>query len=354
MKSSPHPRGTDWQIVRELQAMDDDQVTDLAAELKLFAPAPLFYLRDGISIFPLRADGTKRPAVETWKPYQTRLPYFDEIIDWFRQPKGISCICGRVSRGLQCLDFDDHQTYLDWSEIPEVREVLNWCIVVESPRRPLCGYHVIFRCIEVGKAATLASHPNPDKGGGVEAIVEFKGERTTFNGVGSAAATHKSGFPYMQVQGPVFPGETPVISPAGREILISHAMKFDQLGKVEKQAREIVKRQRWEANPTEPDDDAPWNLYNATDAWEPLLESHGFQRIRGKEWRKKDSGKKFADLWRGKAGLRYLTVYAANSPLNTSDRDRTTHSLFSAYSILAHGGDKSQAAKELIREGYCA
>jgi len=38
----------------------------------------------GLSVIPIRPDGTKRPAVEAWRPYQRTKPDAATLARWFR------------------------------------------------------------------------------------------------------------------------------------------------------------------------------------------------------------------------------------------------------------------------------
>jgi len=71
------------------------------------------YLDYGLSIFPVyisqRGGGkfNKRPAVP-WKEYQTRLPYDEELHEWFDDPglyNGIGAVTGKIS-GVVVLDVE--------------------------------------------------------------------------------------------------------------------------------------------------------------------------------------------------------------------------------------------------------
>lgn len=58
----------------------------------------------GISVIPLRTDGSKKPAIK-WSVYQDRLMEDWEIEKYFKNCGGVAAITGEVSR-LYCMDFD--------------------------------------------------------------------------------------------------------------------------------------------------------------------------------------------------------------------------------------------------------
>jgi hypothetical protein len=91
--------------------------------------------RGGCSLIPVAADGTTRPA--TWllpklwdgyerrwkpprKPLQTGFPAEADRLRWFTQERvGLAPIGGRVSGGLEILDFDAIEVYGPWRQLVE-------------------------------------------------------------------------------------------------------------------------------------------------------------------------------------------------------------------------------------------
>src|SRR5688572_6592133 len=65
------------------------------------------YLINGLSVIPIRTDGTKKPAID-WKKDQTRRPSDDELMEWFyeRNDRGIGIVCGAISENLELIDVD--------------------------------------------------------------------------------------------------------------------------------------------------------------------------------------------------------------------------------------------------------
>src|SRR5688500_518178 len=52
----------------------------------------------GLSLIPIRGDGSKRPALDSWKQYQQRRPTPAELRDWFAggQYTGVAVVGGAV------------------------------------------------------------------------------------------------------------------------------------------------------------------------------------------------------------------------------------------------------------------
>ena len=80
----------------------------------------LRYLRGGMSILPVKLDGTKSPAASEWTSYMTALMSEDTArrIWGGKNPPGIATIGGKVSGNLEHLDFDHEADviYPKWCE----------------------------------------------------------------------------------------------------------------------------------------------------------------------------------------------------------------------------------------------
>ena len=64
-------------------------------------------VESGISVIPVKTDGTKAPALR-WKDYQSRQATPAELHKWFHPGKyGLGAVAGEVSGNLEILDFDD-------------------------------------------------------------------------------------------------------------------------------------------------------------------------------------------------------------------------------------------------------
>jgi hypothetical protein len=76
----------------------------------------LTYLGYGWSVIPIL--DTKKPALNTWKRWQTERPSQDQVREWLANPcvAGVGVICGEVSGGLAVVDFDDAAAFQAWSD----------------------------------------------------------------------------------------------------------------------------------------------------------------------------------------------------------------------------------------------
>ena len=60
----------------------------------------------GLSVLPLRLDGTKAPAIKEWKQFQNERPHELELKRWGTRG-GVGIVCGKVSGNLEIIDIDD-------------------------------------------------------------------------------------------------------------------------------------------------------------------------------------------------------------------------------------------------------
>ena len=68
---------------------------------------PADYLAAGLSIIPIRADGTKAPACGSWKKYQSERATTEEVGRWFLADNvGVAVIHGAVSGNSELIDID--------------------------------------------------------------------------------------------------------------------------------------------------------------------------------------------------------------------------------------------------------
>lgn len=178
----------------------------------------LDYLRAGISIIPLRCDGSKAPFA-SWQTYQKQYATEDQVEQWFSRRCAIGIICGEISGGLEVMDFDDGSLFPAWFE--KVASIACRLPIVETPSD---GYHVLYRCDAIGHNAKIATDPKRQKG----TMIETRGEGGYVVGCGSPLGTHeRKGRTYIQAMGPALP-EIPRITPSDRRELWAVARSFHQ------------------------------------------------------------------------------------------------------------------------------
>jgi hypothetical protein len=117
-------------IIREKDVENKDKtILDYALE----------YHKRGWCVIPIKP-GSKKPALRSWILYQTKQPTEKQLRKWFDgNHKNMAVVCGQVSGGLACRDFDDMAAYEKWTaEHPEYAKILP---TVKTVR----GMHVYFQ-----------------------------------------------------------------------------------------------------------------------------------------------------------------------------------------------------------------
>ncbi len=326
--------------------------------LKLKAPGnsplglALAYLRGGVSVLPIRRDGTKGPALAEWKVYQACRPNEEEAESWWssKKPPGFAAVCGQVSGGLEVLDFDLEADviFAAWRE--EVEEaspgLLSRLCVVRTPKP---GYHAWFRS---------ELHPTPGNtelaAGPAGKLIETRGEGGYALLPGCPLECHESRRPYEKLSGPALWDLKPITA-AERDILFKIARRFDRTVKVAAVAAAAA------APASHPMPHANGQLRPGDDferraTWAEILEPRGWvvDRVRGDEihWRRpgKDRGSSATTgRCKGQDGADLLRVFSSNAlPFEAGQ----AYGKFNAYALLEHGGDHSAAAAALAASDY--
>lgn len=320
------------------------------------------YVEHGLSVLPLRLDGSKAPACKSWKNREHDLPGWKTLEKDFAVPAGIGVVCGVVSGGLEVLDFDAAELFPRWRE--KVTEIVAKLPVVKSPK----GYHVWFRCDCVSRNAKIAFLK-----GRKEAAIETRGEGGYIVAPGSPSSVHPSGKLYEQISGPTLPrpslspGGTiypgvgiPVICEAERAALWQAARSFDQKGQTdaatEAAAKQLARQLRRPANLQSANLLTPWGHFDAAGpTWRDILEPHGWTSNDGTHWRrpgKLDEGHS-AVVRIAESGCEVLVIWSSSAgPLAPIGNGHRTLGKFEAYAALHHNGNRRSAASELSRQGW--
>lgn len=155
------------------------------------------YIRLGLGVIPVRADGSKAPAIRVWEPYQERFATDDELAAWFApgRPVGVGVVCGVVSGNLAVLDFESQDAWDKWlarvSGTPGAA-YLTTCPIIATPSG---GRHVYCRIAEGWVAGgPLARKPAGTPGKKIKSEVRGQGHYVV--APGSPAACHQFNLPY--------------------------------------------------------------------------------------------------------------------------------------------------------------
>jgi len=296
----------------------------------------------GLSIVPPAQDGSKKPRPlggPGWKTYQQHPASLTVLQSWYDPLNGltgIGVVCGKVSGGLEVLDFDTRQGWLDYQELAEhcgVAPLLSriWAgYGEESPR----GAHVLYRCSEIAGNTKLAKNPDG------KAFIETRGEGGYIIIAPSNGAVNPHG-DYRCVSGDLSGIVT--ITPTERrdlwELAKSMCLAIRPLN-----PSEPLQSSRDPAN-------KPGADFNRRASWREVLEPHGWRIVYAKGaatyWRRPDKSTGISATT-GYDGTDYLYVFTTSTPLD-SERAYTK---FGAYGVLNHQGDYRAATAALGRAGY--
>jgi Bifunctional DNA primase/polymerase, N-terminal len=151
---------------------------------------------------------SKKPGLNSFKRYQTERPTDEDIRSWFGAEKiyGLGVMCGRVSGGLYCRDFDTVEAYDLWKANHPALAVTLPTVMTSR------GYHVYGRALEKIKTEEFEDG-------------ELRGERAF---VVQPPSRHPSGITY-QWMNPLPAGELPLICPieAGLSMLLSGPKRIE-------------------------------------------------------------------------------------------------------------------------------
>jgi hypothetical protein len=311
------------------------------------------YLDAGYSVIPLRLDGTKGPAVESWKPFSLDRPSRDQVEAWFASPAGIGLITGSVSGGFEVIDFDMKE--LLWpllSLLP--RSLRDRLTIVETPT----GWHLAYRCTEVfgnkklamwEPARSISQQQDGTReyagsiGKGVR--IETRGEGGYIVAEGSPLSVHAAGLPYVHYMGPTL-FEIETITPGERAMIWTAAASFDCGIHHESIAIHAGTRRAKQEHfgGSSADVSTPWDWFDRYGHWPDILEPAGWRACGHDAWTR--PGKQHgvsASVGTNEHGIEVLTVFSTSTELSGS------YGKFNLLVALQFNGDRIAAAKHVRR-----
>ena len=311
------------------------------------------YVAAGLSVIPVRADGSKAPKMGGWRTYTDRLPTDEELSEWFGSgvATGIGVVPGPASGNLVVLDFENKGgqcSYSEWlSTLPaELQPHLATCPVVRTPSG---GRHVWVRLADPVPGGKLARYA---KG---TTKIEVRGLGHQVLAPGCPPECHASGEPYVfESEGwTVGGGVAPVPSEAWAG-WVEHACSLNEYA-----APERPTVSGWSGPTGKADDDAPGADFNRRGSWaETGLFEAGWSWVRkaGEERGLICRPDKEAGV---SASIGMVTSKVNGWPLfwcwSTSVPEFVAeqgYSRFAVFAALRHGGDFKAAAKDLSARGY--
>jgi hypothetical protein len=289
------------------------------------------YVAAGFSVIPVRADGSKRPAV-AWAEYQHRRPTDAELQRWFADgTAGIALLGGRVSGSFEVIDFDITDAYDEWCDNLKARGISSLLDRVSLTRTPRPGVHVCYRAEAVGPNRRLAQRRID---GQWTTLCETRGEGGYVLAPGSPPACHPRGSAYEPMGGVPLTDLTP-LGAGCREALLSAARLLSP--------RRIENAQGIR----------PSTLFNQSGpSWEALLEPAGWVKCgehRGvQHWRRPgkrhDGTSATVGACYSKTGEELFYVFSTKA---APFEPNVAYNKFAVFALLHHGGDWRKAALSL-------
>lgn len=323
-------------------------------ELSALYQTALSCYQAGINVLPIRADGSKCPALRGWRVYQQRRTTPGEIRQWFhRAERGLAIVTGDISGGLEALDIDSRETYQAWldqiRDDPVLRPLYERIVGGYLEATPDGGRHLLYRCEGTGRNQTLARRPLADAQG-YQTLIETRGNGGILIIAPSGGSVHPSGRPYRLLSGGI--PHIATITPEERMLLLTLARSFDETPVKIREEHASYAVAPGVPHAAEGQGTRPGDLFNQLASWEEILDPHGWRLVRRVngvgQWRRP-----------GKTGpgISATTNYAGNDLLYvfstaTIFEPERGYTKFTAYTLLEHAGDFSAAAKALVEEGY--
>lgn len=153
------------------------------------------YVSAGLSVIPVRADGSKAPVFVDWRQFTDRIATADELTGWFggEHDFGLGVVPGPASGNLAVLDFEvrDGVSAFDvWRAMlsPDQARHVGHCPLVATPSG---GRHLWVRCPTPHKGTILAR----TEAGLI--FIEVRGTGQQVLAPGCPAKCHRSGKPYL-------------------------------------------------------------------------------------------------------------------------------------------------------------
>ncbi len=337
----------------------------------------LAYLGAGISVIPIRTDGSKAPdasllprvfdedtggARPSWKPFQVSQVDEATARSWWGRcnPPGIAAL-GGGDAGLELLDFDREADAIfpAWQALVEEEApgLVDRLCLVKTPG----GRHCWLRCLDGAWGNQKLASLSAEEIAGERALAKKEGRKPQLTLIetrgdggyalvpGCPPACHPSGLTYDRVGGPPLWG-LPPISLDEEEVLIRCARSFTREVPVEPPAPATPKDYGGRLRPGDDFD-------RRGEDWDEILGAAGWKCAgrTGQERRWRRPGKD-GPGWsattghcRGQGSVDLLRVFSTNAePFS----DGKAYGKFRAYALLAHDGDLSAAARDLAAQGY--
>lgn len=312
-----------------------------------------WYVSCGISVIPIRPDGTKAPALSSWSPYRERIATDAELKQWFDGAgmfaAGIGIVTGSISGDLVMFEAEtDEGLYALESAMEDHGLTHIWHKLELRVRSGGGGTHIYYRC--PGACGSNTKLAQKSKADGGKPIIETRSEGGYAVAPGSGQATHNKGR-YMLESGTF--ESIPILSPEEQDALFCVARTLDE------RVEEHQPATRTMPSPDRNGELRPGDDFVSRCTVEQLcelLEKHGWHSRRhtprscyltrpGKAARDGSSGAVLEPNARSPVAMFYCHT-------TSTDFEAGAYNPFAVFAMLEHGGDFAEAASALRSMGY--
>jgi putative DNA primase/helicase len=210
----------------------------------------------GACVLPVKADGTKAPAVMSWTQYQRERMPIDQLEAMLaRNPKlGLGIVCGAVSGNLEMLEFEGravaegiYDEFVEICRASGLGEVLDRITCGYTEQSPSGGHHIVYRVTggPVPGNTKLARRPATEAelvakpGEKYKVFIETRGEGGFVVVAPSCGPVHSTGQPWQLTAGG--PDQMVTITVEERDALFGIARMLDRMPRPEPHHRATPK-----------------------------------------------------------------------------------------------------------------
>ena len=304
----------------------------------------------GCAVVPPRMDGSKAPDSK-WKEFQTRKPTDAELTHWYGKGKqdGVGVITGAVSENLELLELEGRAITDGLHKVArEVADASGLGLLLDRVVKhgyleatPSGGLHILYRISDHEVPGNTKVARRPGANGGVDVLVETRGEGGYCIVAPSHGSIHPSGLAWVTTVGS--PSTIPNITWDERNALHSVFKALDEMP-VATVIAEAMASPKEKGEGISPGDD-----FNARGVWKEILVgwSEVFRSGGVTYWRRpgKDEG---ISATTGRNDGDNLFVFTTS----TVFQSEKPYSKFAALALLNYGEDYSVTAKALRQMGY--
>lgn len=320
----------------------------------------------GAIVVPVRMDGSKAPAVNTWtalyKGQQPR-PTIDDLAIWFDGDRndGLGIFTGHLGGELEMLEFEGRaraegilQQFDTLAADNGIAPLVERLLAGYCETTPSGGIHLFYRVTgghahgntKLARFADSLTNPT-----GFDTLAETRGEGGFVVVAPTAGrcldpAKHPPGSAWTITSGSV--ATIPTITSDERDQLWAVVSMLDRTPPRDPQPITGPRLPGGASDGTRPGD-----AFNERAGWDDILEPHGWVPVwrmgRGYAWRR--PGKTVgisATTGQAADGVDRLYVFTTSTAFDAE----TPYSKFAAHAVLNHGGDFTAAAKQLHADGY--